>query len=738
MAKKEKKERGLMTPSAIEKRYPGAGLASNLFDKREELWLPSRCIPFNHITGGGIPYGKQIEIYGTESSGKTLAAIDFAGVTQSLGGLVLWDDAEQAFTKNWAELNGLDLSSIYLYNETAIEHISDWLADMSIFARSKLTNNEPILFICDSLAGVDCLENINSTQTDAKAEMGNRAKAIYKMLRIRNKLLSELGICSIFINQIRHKVGASKFEDPDCLNYNTPIRLVDGRVLSIGEIVDKHIEANVWSYNLAEGTVEVKPIVGWVKKSPLGPNDKWFSLITDGPGSKGGKFGIICTQDHGVLTDTGWKNLRTLSLTDKVLTHYPSIINHTLKPFLLGSFIGDSSLRIRTLNTGRYQLQDNENPEYLNWKLGLLKGVGVCMKKLSTARPNRYKYQSDYGVEWANWARIIGNRDPLSILESWDYINPLTLAIWFMDDGHLMEDRQGSIAIAHTRTDIKRLVLALSNMGLFCKPYAKGIKFTTEGFTRLSSIIREYIPEMMQYKLLPKDRGHYKPFTLTSQLEHLPLWVNIISINEAGKRNYAHRYKYDLTIKDNPNFFTGSTGPGFLVHNTTPGGGAMKFYAAQRMGFYGGKQIKEDINNIESRIGVTTSIRVKKNKVAPPRSTIRVPIYFNPMGSKDIGFDKYAGLLEIFLELGTLTRAKGSSMIYHKDKLVARGEPAFLRKIEKDDELRKKLIKRSGINTVSKTRTQLEELTVNRFPLKKSTMKFEKQIDVKEDGDEDE
>jgi len=161
----------------------------------------------------------------------------------------------------------------------------------------------------------------------------------------------------------------------------------------------------------------------------------------------------------------------------------------------------------------------------------------------------------------------------------------------------------------------------------------------------------------------------------------------------------------------------------------------MKFYASQRMGFYGGKQIKEDIHNIESRIGVTTSIRVKKNKVAPPRSTIKVPIYFNPMGSKDIGFDKYAGLLEIFLELGTLTKAKGSSMIYHKDKLVARGEDAFLRKIATDDELRKKLIKRSGINTVSKTRAAIEALTTNLYPVSKKITKFEKQL---EGGDDDE
>jgi len=86
---------------------------------------------------------------------------------------------------------------------------------MAVTWRSKLKNNEPILIVTDSVAALDCEENINSQQTDAKAEMGNRAKAFYKYLRIRNQLFSDLGITLIFINQLRSKVGATKFEDPD-------------------------------------------------------------------------------------------------------------------------------------------------------------------------------------------------------------------------------------------------------------------------------------------------------------------------------------------------------------------------------------------------------------------------------------------------------------------------------------------------------------------------------------------
>jgi len=211
-----KKAGSVMTDSAISKKYYGSGKASIISILPEDaLWIPSRHIYLNYTMGGGIPYGKICEIFGGESSGKSLVAMDFGYCAQYLGGIVLYNDAEQSFDSHWAKQNGLDLERTFLYPETSIELISDWAADMCITHRSKLINNEPILLITDSTAALDCEVNINSIQTDAKAEMGNRAKAIYKYLRIRNQLFSELGITLIFINQLRKKVGATMFEDPD-------------------------------------------------------------------------------------------------------------------------------------------------------------------------------------------------------------------------------------------------------------------------------------------------------------------------------------------------------------------------------------------------------------------------------------------------------------------------------------------------------------------------------------------
>lgn len=214
MAKKEKKKVDtLMSAKELAKRYPTSMIASDIEDIN--LRIPSRSLAINYQTGGGVPYGKIMELYGEESSGKTLMALDYGYSCQQLGGIILMNDAEQSFTKPWAEANGLDLSRIALYQETRVEWVSDWIADMSIYWRSRLTNNEPILLIQDSMAAWDCLDNINSKMVDAKADMGNRAKAIYKMFRIRNELLTRLGISQIYVNQLRKNLKAGLFEDPD-------------------------------------------------------------------------------------------------------------------------------------------------------------------------------------------------------------------------------------------------------------------------------------------------------------------------------------------------------------------------------------------------------------------------------------------------------------------------------------------------------------------------------------------
>lgn len=199
-----KKKVGIKVPTASElaKRY-GDMIITASDTKENGLWLPSTFFMLNYTFGGGIPFGKILEVAGEESSGKSLIAYNFAYATQQLGGHVIWVDAEQAWMNSWAQENGIDPSGVTVIRDTRIENIADALADLTIYWRSQLTHNEPILLVVDSIAAMDCADNIDSKMVDGKSEMGGRAKALYKFFRIRSELFYKLGITQIYINQLR-------------------------------------------------------------------------------------------------------------------------------------------------------------------------------------------------------------------------------------------------------------------------------------------------------------------------------------------------------------------------------------------------------------------------------------------------------------------------------------------------------------------------------------------------------
>ena len=215
----------------------------------------------------------------------TLVAYDFAYCTQQLGGHVIWVDAEQSWDNSWAEQNGIELDKVTIISSTEIETISDAIADLSILWRSKLTHNEPILLVVDSIAAMDCTENINIKMTDGKAEMGGRAKALYKMFRIRTELLSKLGITQIYINQLRVALNVGFGQDNTtstggkALGFYASIRSafyagkqvtkkVNGKERKVGKLVSIRPIKN-----------KVSPLRNTISKAPIYFNPKYVEYV---------------------------------------------------------------------------------------------------------------------------------------------------------------------------------------------------------------------------------------------------------------------------------------------------------------------------------------------------------------------------------------------------------------------------------------------------------------------------
>lgn len=736
MAKKSKV--GLKVPTANEmaKKYGSMiKLASEVTDT--DLYIPSTFFALNYLFGKGIPYGKIVEIAGEESSGKSLVAYNFAYATQQLGGHVIWVDAEQSWMNSWAEINGVDPARVTIVNDTRIEYIADVVADLAIYLRSQLTHNEPILLVIDSIAATDCTDNIDAKMVDGKAEMGGRAKALYKYFRIRSELFYKLGVSQIYINQLRTALNVGFGKDNTCLHYDTMIPFVDGTSMKIGEIIKNKISKEVWSYNEEKHIFEPKPIIDWVVKPET---KKWIQFKTKGPETINGFNGFTCTYTHHCLTNHGWKKAEDIDIHDKLISKQRRVINGTLRDFLWGTIPFDCSLyNGRNNSTTRITFSNGKQEDYLIWKSDMI-GKAFPMKRKANKKS---KLISKIGyTELRDIYNKIGKeRDPLKLWDLSKPLSPITLAIWYMDDGHRYNNVTVGISISPRRTDLNRLSNYLSKVcGLDNKLYEHGIKFTNQSSIKLMEMISPYVIESMQYKLLPGYEGKYIPFTLEYQETYIPLEVEIVSINKEFdktnrrfKRSYK-RKKYDITIPDNHNFLAGSTEQGIVVHNTTTGGAALKFYASIRAAFYSGRSVTIKQNGKERKAGKLVTIRLIKNKVAPPRPTIsKCPVYFNPK-FHEVGFDRCYALEDVLVDTDVIEKTTGGYKL--KGKTLARGEEKFQKLLEEDDELRRKLLRKAGVNTIGTTKKQLEKIETNIFPV--DGVEYENYSDSEEEEEDDE
>lgn len=287
MAKKVKVGLKVPTINEITKRYgTSLSLQANLITDHG-LWIPSTFFALNHLTGGGLPWGKVIEIMGMESSGKSLVAYNFAYCCQQLGGQVIWVDAEQAWQNSWAVANGLSLDQVTLLSDTQVETISDALADLAIYWRSQLTHNEPILIVVDSIAALDTVDSINAKMAEGKAEMGGRAKAIYKMFRIRNELFYKLGITQVYINQIRTSLSTGFGGDPNttpggkALQFYASIRLgfFGSKTLTVKEKGKERKAGRYVTVRVIKN--KVAPPRATISKAPMYFNPKYHEIGFD-------------------------------------------------------------------------------------------------------------------------------------------------------------------------------------------------------------------------------------------------------------------------------------------------------------------------------------------------------------------------------------------------------------------------------------------------------------------------
>ena len=169
-------------------------------------WVPVDSPKVSEVFGGqGYPRGRQIEVFGLESSGKTSLATYLAAQCQKYFfedkqryGIVAIVDAEHAFDPGYAKSFGLDLDRVIFSQPSSGE---EGLEQVRFYVESKQVD----LIIIDSVDALQPQSIIDGNFGDAS--IGVHARLMSSACRKFNGLLLPNDASLVWINQLRTKIG---------------------------------------------------------------------------------------------------------------------------------------------------------------------------------------------------------------------------------------------------------------------------------------------------------------------------------------------------------------------------------------------------------------------------------------------------------------------------------------------------------------------------------------------------
>lgn len=169
---------------------------------------------------GGFPVGRIVELMGLEQSGKSLLAAHALKSTQLKGGIAVYIDTENAFSREFATAIGVDLTKmIYIQLET-VEEVFETVETIIEKVR-KVDNSKLVTIVIDSIMGASTKTEIAS-EYDKDGFATTKAIVLSKAMRKITNYLGRERVLLIITNQLRTRLGVS-FGDPYCVDPESTI-----------------------------------------------------------------------------------------------------------------------------------------------------------------------------------------------------------------------------------------------------------------------------------------------------------------------------------------------------------------------------------------------------------------------------------------------------------------------------------------------------------------------------------
>ncbi len=192
----------------IEKQH-GKGSVMILGDDSTHLnveSIPSGSIKLDKALGiGGYPKGRIVEVYGPESSGKTTFALHAIAEAQRAGGYAAFIDAEHALDPQYAKALGVDIDNLILSQPDTGEQALE-------ITEALIRSGAIDIIVIDSVAALVPEAEIRGDM--GASHVGLQARLMSQAMRKLSGAISKSQTITMFINQIREKVGVM-FGNPE-------------------------------------------------------------------------------------------------------------------------------------------------------------------------------------------------------------------------------------------------------------------------------------------------------------------------------------------------------------------------------------------------------------------------------------------------------------------------------------------------------------------------------------------
>lgn len=365
-----------------------------------------------------------------------------------------------------------------------------------------------------------------------------------------------------------------------CLDHMTLVRMADGSTKRIGWLVKNRCADEVLTVE-KDGTIGHRPITGWYR-NPLGGRTLLHVSHEWAKNNSNGAVRTVVTEDHPVMTRTGWVQARDLNGEHEIATGSFAPAGAALD-VAYGTLLGDGHIPAnRGAVLGFSHAEDQKEyallkARVLQAKTRLEPGRNGWQPKVRAAT-----YASDFWRKTrAEFYDGRQKRIPRHVL---DGASDLLVAVWFMDNGYARSKpsarKPGSrsgvatpdgavsanaeiCAAGFIREDVAYAAASLRARGFDCKITPPGkptrIIFSAAGARELSRRIARFVPPAMQYKLCPEDRGQFDESAYGSTAL-VPFYAKPI-VRKASPR--PEKTVYCIDVAETHNFITTAA----VVHN---------------------------------------------------------------------------------------------------------------------------------------------------------------------------